>query len=119
MYEDYIMANLVGDHLNKYKQNEQEFPANIQQSVYIQDQTNDIYVVNLILIFLYYGFLIYYAYYAYGSFRYSTLYYRKLFMLILLFAYPFIIYPVQYGVYNFGKYVAGLVYNNVYDTKSW
>jgi hypothetical protein len=113
------MANLVGDNLNKYKQNEEEFPANIQQSAYIQDQTNDIYVVNLILIFLYYGFLIYYAYYAYGSFRYSTLYYRKLFMLILLFAYPFIVYQVQYGVYNFGRYVAGLVYNNVYDTKSW
>ena len=110
MYEQYIMANLVGDNLNKYKQNEEAHPADIQQSAYIQDQTNDIYVVNLILIFLYYGFLIYYAYYAYGSFRYSTLYYRKLFMLMLLFAYPFIVYPIQYSVYNFGQYVANLVY---------
>ena len=93
--------------------------ADSQQSVYTQQQTNDISGVNLFLIFFYYVFLIYYTYYAYGSFRYSTLYYKKLIMILLLFAYPFIIFPIQYNVYNFGKYLVSLVYNNIYETNSW
>ncbi len=95
------------------------YSADVQQSVYTQQQTNDISGVNLFLIFFYYVFLIYYTYYAYGSFRYSTLYYKKLIMILLLFAYPFIIFPIQYNLYNFGKYLVGLVYNNVYETNSW
>ena len=113
------MGDLAGDSLTTYKQKQEEYSADSQKSVYQQQQTNDIYVVNLFLFFIYYGFLIYYTYYTYGTFRYSTLYYKKLFMLVLLFAYPFIVYPVQYGVYNFGQFVVNLAYNNVYDTNSW
>jgi hypothetical protein len=113
------MGDLAGDSLTTYKQKQEEYSADAQKSVYQQHQTNDIYVVNLFLFFIYYGFLIYYTYYTYGTFRYSTLYYKKLFMLMLLFAYPFIVYPLQYGVYNVGKFIVNLAYNNVYDTKSW
>ena len=113
------MGDLAGDSLKTYKQKQEEYSADSQKSVYQQGQTNDIYVVNLFLFFIYYGFLIYYTFYAYGTFRYSTLYYKKLFMLMLLFAYPFIVYPLQYGVYNVGKFIVNLAYNNVYDTKSW
>ena len=95
------------------------YSADVQQSVYIQQQTNIISDTNVILIILYYAFLSYYTYYAYGSFRYSTEYYKKLIMILLLFAYPFIIYPIQYNVYNFGKYLISLVYNNIYETNDW
>jgi hypothetical protein len=95
------------------------YSADVQQSVYTQQQTNNISDTNVILIILYYVFLSYYTYYAYGSFRYSTEYYKKLIMILLLFAYPFIIYPIQYNVYNFGKYLISLVYNNIYETNDW
>ena len=113
------MGVLAGESLIKYKQKQEEYSADSQQSVYQQHQTNDIYVVNLFLFFIYYGLLIYYTYNTYGTFRYSTLYFRKMFMLMLLFAYPFIVYPFQYGVYNLGKFIVNLAYNNVYDTNAW
>ena len=95
------------------------YSADVQRSVYTQQEATNISDVNVILIILYYVFLSYYTYYAYGSFRYSTQYYKKLIMILLLFAYPFIIYPIQYNVYNFGKYLIRLVYNNIYETNEW
>jgi hypothetical protein len=95
------------------------YSADVQKSVYIKRLTSNISDVNLVLIILYYVFLSYYTYYTYGSFRYSTQYYKKLIMILLLFAYPFIIYPIQYYVYNFGKYLISLVYNNIYETNDW
>lgn len=104
---------------NTYNKNQEKYSADRQQSTYLQEQTNSIYFVNMILFFLYYGLLIYYTYYTYGMFRYSNLFYKKLSMIILLFAYPFIIYPVEYGVYNMGKYIVSFVYTNIYNNDSW
>ena len=92
------MGDLAGDSLITYKQKQEEYSADSQKSVYQQRQTNDIYGVNMFLFFIYYGFLIYYTYYTYGT---------------------FIVYPVQYGVYNAGKFIVNLAYSNVYDTNSW
>ena len=95
------------------------YSADVQQSFYKQQQTNDINIVNAILIIIYYIVLFIYAYYSYKSFRYSSLYYRKLIMLLLLFAYPFIIYPIQYIIYNIGKFMIEKIYNNIYQTNTW
>jgi len=113
------MTGLTPNNTILYNQYADKYPADVQRGVYEQSQTNDMYAVNSILIVFYYGFLLYYTYYAYDTFRYSTMYYKKLMMLILLFAYPFIIYPIQYVIYNLGKYIINLVYLNVYETKDW
>ena len=95
------------------------YSADTQHSFYKQQQTNDIYTVNIFLLFFYYIFLTYYTYNVYGSFRYSSLYYRKMVMILLLFAYPFVVYPIQYYIYTIGKFIVNLVYNNVYKTNAW
>lgn len=113
------MSSLTPNNTILYNQYKDKYPADVQRGIYEQSQTNDMYVVNSILIFFYYGFLLYYTYYAYDSFRYSTLYYKKLVMILFLFAYPFIIYPIQHGVYNLGNYFINLAYSNVYNTNEW
>ena len=102
-----------------YNKKQEQYSADRQQSVYLQQQTNSIYFVNMILFFLYYGLLIFYTYYTYGMFRYSNLFYKKLFMIILLFVYPFVIYHIQYGIYTMGRYLVNLVYTNVYNADGW
>jgi len=93
--------------------------ADNQQSEYLQSQTDNIYTVNFFLAIIYYGLLMYFVYHTYGTFRYSSLYYKKLCMVILLFAYPFIIYPLQYSVYNVLMYIKNIMYTNIYKTNSW
>lgn len=113
------MTNLNSEETKEYNRKKEQYSSNVQESVYQQEQTNDIYAVNYVLWFVYYAFLIYYTYFAYNAFRYSNQYYKKLTMIILLFAYPFIIYPIQYGVYNFVMYIVRMVYTNIYNTNDW
>jgi hypothetical protein len=113
------MTNLTPDETKEYIMKKEQYSGNVQKSVYQQEQTNDIYAVNYVLWFVYYAFLIYYTYFAYNAFRYSNQYYKKLTMIILLFAYPFIIYPIQYGVYTIVMYLVRMIYTNTYNNNGW
>ena len=113
------MVELSGNELDFYIENKEIYSADTQRIVYQQDQTSDIFQVNQILLVLYYVFLIYYTFYAYPLFRYSNQYYKKLYMILFLFLYPFVIYPIQYWIYQMGNYIIQFVYTNVYNTDGW
>lgn len=87
---------------------------------YQQEQTNTLYVINHVLFYLYYTvvflFIIkYYRYYLAGSS--GRLWNASLFVFLL--AYPFIIYPLQYGVFSILVAIYNGIYNNVYLTSDW
>lgn len=106
----YIMTELQDIH--------EKYSKDTQISNYKQNQTNDLYTANLFLFFIYYGLIIYFTYVTYHTFRYSNMFYKKLFMIILLFLYPFIIHPIEYYGYNIITYMIGLFYSNIYNTEN-
>jgi hypothetical protein len=91
------------------------YSADFQHSKYKQDQTNDIYLANLFLFFIYYGLVFYYIRLNYSSIVNSFSFYKKIIMVILLLAYPFIIYPVQYNVYRFFYAIYNTLFKNIYN----
>lgn len=97
---------------------QEKYSKDTQMIHYKQEQTNDLYLANLFLFFIYYGLIIYFTSITYSSFRYSNMFYKKLFMIILLFLYPFIVYPVEHYIYNFITYIIGLLYSNIYYTEN-
>ncbi len=98
---------------------EQSYSADIQKSAYTKHETNSIYVVNHYLGLLYYVLLIVYIYYNYEKLMYSSHFYRNLFILLLLLAYPYIIYPIQYFIYSIILFILRIFYSNIYKTEHW
>ena len=78
--------------------------------LYNQEQYNTISVVNGTLFLIYYLFLFIYIYYLFRRFHNISRNPIIILLLCFLFAYPFIIYKLEYYVYSIGKYLFEKIY---------
>lgn len=67
---------------------------------YLNEQRNTISIINGGLFILYYLILFFYIYYIFRTIRYGSNQIIVILLLSLLILYPFIIYNVEYFIYN-------------------
>jgi hypothetical protein len=83
------------------------------------DDTKMLYTINIYLIIIYYFLLIIFAVITFSSVINSSNKGKKVGMLVLLFLYPVIIFPIQHNSYYFVKSIINYFYQDIYLSTSW
>ena len=82
----------------------------------IKEDTYNLYYINFILLIIFYSLLLVLIYFMYSK---SPDYIFKSALLVFLFIYPLLIYPIQSNVYLALKYFWNRIYKNVFFSKDW
>lgn len=85
----------------------------------IKEDTYNLYYINFILLIIFYSLLLVLTYFMYSKIFQSPDYIFKSALLVFLFIYPLLIYPIQSNVYLALKYFWNRIYKNVFFSKDW
>ena len=85
----------------------------------IKEDTYNLYYINFILLIIFYSLLLILTVFMYSKIFQSPDYIFKSALLVFLFIYPLVIYPIQSNVYMALKYIWNRIYKNVFFSKDW
>lgn len=85
----------------------------------LQEDTNKLYMLNVILTIIYYVLLLIFVFIAFTDIRESSNRIKKALLIVVLFLYPILIFPFQYNVYYGIKKITDTIFQNIYLTKHW
>ena len=111
MYDNTSLELCNKDKIEKYSSD-----ASINKDK--SDEMNRLYTINIYLTIVYF-LLIIFIIIIFSSVNNSSNRKRKVGMLILLFLYPIIIFPIQQNVYSFVKNIINYYFQDIYLSKSW
>ena len=101
------------------KELKDEYSADNSKVNIVNINTDTLYRINLILIIIYYTLLSVFVYSTYTQIKESSQFIKKSILMILLFLYPILIFPLQYNIYNLFEKIIHTVYQNIYLSKDW
>ena len=101
------------------KELKEEYSADASKIRIINENTNELYFINFILLIIYYSLLSILLYLMFNKIYSSPQVILKSLLFLFLILYPLVIYPIQYHVYYGIKYVWNRIYKNVYFSKDW
>lgn len=102
---------------NKDKSEKYSSDASINKNK--SDEMNKLYEINFYLMIIYYILLIIFVAIIFRNVNNSSHKKRKYVMIVLLFLYPIIIFPIQHNLYYFVKNIINYFYQDIYLSKSW
>jgi len=82
-------------------------------------KTDTLYRINLVLILVYYLLLGFFVYSIYSKIKQSPQFLKKSILIVFLFLYPIIIFPLQYNIYGIFESIIHNSYQNIYLSKDW
>jgi len=85
----------------------------------LQNDTKEIYNINLALFIIYYLILFTYIILDYNNILFGKQIISHIFFIIFLLAYPFIIFAIQYNTYEIFSKSYQYVFQNIYKSKDY
>lgn len=82
-------------------------------------RTDTLYRINLVLMIIYYLLLSVFVYSTYSQIKQSSQSIKKTILIVLLFLYPIIIFPLQHNIYNIFENIIHKTFQNIYLSKDW
>lgn len=105
--------------INNNKELKEQYSADPGHVKNIQQDTQHLYSINVILMIVYYFLLILFVANIFTNVRESPFWIKKTLFIVLLFLYPILIFPIQYGLYHGFRKISDSFFQNIYLSKTW